>query len=618
MGREAVLHPPERGAPPDVLASFAEAPLRRELPALAAVAVCVFAGYATIGPPTVTLEDSGLLTTNAWAAGIAHPPGYPLYTAIAWAATHVPIGSVAYRVNLVSAASAALACAALVLCARRMGLSRFVAVSAGFTYAATTSLWSQAVVAEVYALHALLFFATLAVALDLARRFDPTRARLLALLYGLGLSNHWPLLVLASGAFGVVLWHRRSELLRDAPALLGCMALGLLPYLWMPLRSLAGAEITMFGTLRDLRDLGWYLSMTGYGHLRVSEFATLADRLAYAELAVRRLLEDAGPLGALAAGLGTFWMVRTRRWRLGAALLLAIASTAIVFRLILAHTFTERGAEYLLAYQVVPAGAWVLCAALAAKLAPRRPGLVNLAAGAILVSTVALHFEANDRRTDTLALDYARAVLRAVPQGATLVVGGAADTGPLAYAHLVEGMRPDLHVVSATGAVFPTRAFDPMRVDAPGARAGLAGLLEREGVVYSPMLGRVMPMLGVAPHEGATSGLLSQVGARVGPVPLSPFALQAVREVLDREAAGRYSPHWPSLRREILGALCATLALRGERHPLMTRNAACARAAGLLPPATHPARAGQAGLRRGGATAEQPSWRYPHHVAAAP
>ncbi len=35
-------------------------------------------------PPEVTLENSGILSTTAMYGGVAHPPGFPLWTIYAW------------------------------------------------------------------------------------------------------------------------------------------------------------------------------------------------------------------------------------------------------------------------------------------------------------------------------------------------------------------------------------------------------------------------------------------------------------------------------------------------------------------------------------------------------
>src|SRR6266581_830915 len=52
--------------------------------------------------------------------GIPHPTGYPLYVLIGWAFSLLPIGSLAIRAELMSAASAAASAGACVLIAMRL------------------------------------------------------------------------------------------------------------------------------------------------------------------------------------------------------------------------------------------------------------------------------------------------------------------------------------------------------------------------------------------------------------------------------------------------------------------------------------------------------------------
>src|SRR5437588_12667687 len=69
--------------------------------------------YLITVSPTVNFIDSGELITALHEPGIAHPPGYPLYTLLGYAASHLPIGEVAWRVNLFSAAWGAMAVGAM-------------------------------------------------------------------------------------------------------------------------------------------------------------------------------------------------------------------------------------------------------------------------------------------------------------------------------------------------------------------------------------------------------------------------------------------------------------------------------------------------------------------------
>ena len=53
--------------------------------------------------PTVTFEDSGELIAAAYNLGIPHQPGYPLFTLLGRVFSMLPIDTVAYRLNLMSA-----------------------------------------------------------------------------------------------------------------------------------------------------------------------------------------------------------------------------------------------------------------------------------------------------------------------------------------------------------------------------------------------------------------------------------------------------------------------------------------------------------------------------------
>lgn len=56
--------------------------------------------FINTAPPTIYLGDSGEIVTAALTLGIGHPPGYPLYILVGKIFTFIPLGDVAYRINL--------------------------------------------------------------------------------------------------------------------------------------------------------------------------------------------------------------------------------------------------------------------------------------------------------------------------------------------------------------------------------------------------------------------------------------------------------------------------------------------------------------------------------------
>lgn len=160
--------------------------------AFAAVGAAALALFARTMAPGVTLTDSGALIVAANGLGVAHPPGFPVYTLLARLATLVPFGSVAARVNFASAIFAALAAGVLALvaaeaiggaragsrarkthldaaAARARGGSSaspaIAAVAAGLAFATSRTLWNYATVAEVYTLNILAMLVTLLIVL---------------------------------------------------------------------------------------------------------------------------------------------------------------------------------------------------------------------------------------------------------------------------------------------------------------------------------------------------------------------------------------------------------------------------------------------------------------------
>jgi thioredoxin-like negative regulator of GroEL len=70
--------------------------------------------------PELTLEDSGELCTGSYYAGIPHPPGYPFWAIYSWFWTWIlPIGNVAWRVEVGQSFAAAMGCGMVALMVSR-------------------------------------------------------------------------------------------------------------------------------------------------------------------------------------------------------------------------------------------------------------------------------------------------------------------------------------------------------------------------------------------------------------------------------------------------------------------------------------------------------------------
>jgi hypothetical protein len=199
--------------------------------------LCALVLYWRTMPPTVLDGDSGEYQYMAYILGVPHSPGYPLYIFLGKLFTILPIGDVAYRINLYSVVFAALAAPLVYWTARRLIPRRAPALLATLVLIVTPSMWGSAIEAKSYALH--LFLAVLTVFLAL-RWHQEGRVRdfyAMAIVYGLALTNH-PMIRFIAPALVLLLWMNRARL--DRVILLRgaiLVALPLLMFAYVPIRA---------------------------------------------------------------------------------------------------------------------------------------------------------------------------------------------------------------------------------------------------------------------------------------------------------------------------------------------------------------------------------------------
>ena len=232
-----------------------------------ALATGAFAIYlSTLAPTVATIFDDSLeFQVVLPSLGIAHPTGYPLYTIIGWIFTHiVPVGDMAYRVNLFSALGAAVATGFLYLATLELTNCRTASLGAATALAVSPVFWSQATIAEVYSWQMALTAAWLWSAFRWAKEPNDSRRWLswLALTTGLLLAHHrMSVLLLPSLAYW--LWVHREKIGKPWKPF-GYFLLPLASYLYIPLRGMTTGSLD--GTYRNTLEgfLRWTMA-SNYG-----------------------------------------------------------------------------------------------------------------------------------------------------------------------------------------------------------------------------------------------------------------------------------------------------------------------------------------------------------------
>ncbi len=422
------------------------------------LAASVFVFYAVGACPTIYVGDSGELVAAAYLLGIPHPSGYPLYVLLGklWTLA-LPVGSVAYRMSLLSASCAAGAVGILHGVARRLGLHPVAAVLAALLLAFGPSFWGEANVQRVYSLNAL--FVALATAVAFAwhgSRADRTLT-LCLFVCGLGASNHTFMAVFALAvlAFTVTVEPGLRRRPRSLALALIAFATGLLPYLYLPLRSRANPPLDWGDPETLPRFLDVVLRRGFWGR---SWIEAPADFIVVVLDYLRSLGAELVWAGAVLALLGVY-VGRKRGWPVLLPLFVMAGNLAAVALhgsrtdIFIWHRY------YIPSYMMVALLAGMGCHWLLERL----PTVLRLLPLCLPALALVAGWGRFDRSRYRIAEDFSRSLLASLPPGASLAASDDNILFVLIYLHFVDGLRPDVELIleGVGGVDLPPLRFNP-------------------------------------------------------------------------------------------------------------------------------------------------------------
>jgi len=382
--------------------------------------------------------------------GVAHPPGYPLYTLLGRLFTYIPLGSPAYRVNLLSAVVGALTLTLVSLAVRQLIPSPWPCVAAALALGGATTFWAQATVASIRGLTALFTALIFVLALDYARAEGQPRRRqrcltALGLVFGLGLSHHGSLGFLAVPVGAYLIVTDRTLILRPLKLVqpLAAAILGMSVILYLPWRDAVGAPLAP-GDLSTLRGFLEHVTAQGFRGdvFFFARAALLPDRVAVLKDIL--LMQFGGPLlvsALLATGL-LLWRGHPRVFFMIGGTFLLIGVVALTYR-------APQTVEYLMPAYVCLAvlmggGMGVLLSI------PQAPsGLSAILTAAVIylgMAQVIAHYPSfAELHRDYSARAYAEGILQGAPSEA-IILANWHHVNPLRYLQMVEAQRPDVTI----------------------------------------------------------------------------------------------------------------------------------------------------------------------------
>lgn len=430
---------------------------------LMAAGVCLVLYLRTIAPGILG-GDAGEMQFVPYILSLAHPMGYPFHTFIGklWA-TAVPLGSVAYRMNLLSVIAGAAAVGLIYSAIRLSTGSRFAGLAAALLLGVSPLFWEQSLSADKYSLTNLILVLVLMALVYWSAAPGKRDLGWVAFLYGLSLTQHRSMLLFFPLLIGYWVWQDR-RLLRDwryAGRIALLLVVPLALFLWLPI-----------GAGRRLPPGSWPINSVGdwVGHLldrgHLAQMHPLANLGADLRFYGKILLEQFSLYGIILGLIGAAYQARMRK-PLGAFLALGFVLQVVlsVSNDVPRHWIYFLPSFVLFALWVGEGFAWLWSGALA-QLGRYRPlgyglaGLVALSACLLIGLPLQKHYPTfREAHLDGGSLDLWRQDLKSGYQAGrfatysleaaepnSIIVCDWEQSTPLWYLQQVEGQRPDISV----------------------------------------------------------------------------------------------------------------------------------------------------------------------------
>ena len=217
----------------------------------------------------------GDLITASFVAGVAHPPGYPLFTLLGFLLTRIDFSTPAFMVGLISAVSSSLAVLVFYFFSLEVAKNRLIALLSSFIFAFNFYFWFYAEIAEVFALNnffvvSLIFFSYL------FYKYKKIKfLYILSFLVGLSLTNHHTIILLFPSIAILVLSNYKKIFLRPKAVFISIflLILGLSVYLYVPLASSQNPPVN-WDNVKDLNSFLHLVLRKDYGTLSAGFYPT--------------------------------------------------------------------------------------------------------------------------------------------------------------------------------------------------------------------------------------------------------------------------------------------------------------------------------------------------------
>ncbi|KAM8921271.1 protein O-mannosyl-transferase TMEM260 [Pelodytes ibericus] len=433
------------------------------------VFTCVSAVYLKTLHPSVPGGDSGELITAAYELGVAHPPGYPLFTLLAKVAMlSVPLGSMAYRVNLLCALFGAVAASLLFYTTSRLSGSYSAGILASGLFSFSRLTWQWSIAAEVFSLNNLFVVLLMALTAEFEKAKSAKErskiSQIGAFFAGLSLCNQHTIVLYIICIILWVLFHqfKHKELSLRSMLKLGVFFMaGFLPYVYLVASSFFNQARWTWGDQTTVQGFLTHLLREEYGTFSLAKSETGPSMMDILKIQINQMTTE---ISLLAQGLAFMALLLCFvKWDSNISIVCLFTKMLLCYSLffswranldITKPLFLGVVERFWMQSNIIVCVLAGLGLASITRILESKTGkhyLVHCINWIFAVVVVAKQVTANysicDQSNNYVVDKFARNILFSMPQNTVILLRGDLPGNTLRYLHYCEGLRPDIALV---------------------------------------------------------------------------------------------------------------------------------------------------------------------------
>jgi len=424
-----------------------------------------FIFYVIFLCPSIAGGDSTELVTACAVTGIPHPPGYPLYTLLGNFFTFIPLYSIAWRVNLLSAFLSAMCCMFIYLSLEILTKNPVASLCGSLCLAFSRYFWHYSEVSEVFPLNNMFVSLLIYILIAWRKHLNDNRyIYLTGFVFGLSMTNHHTAILLMPAIVFFLIYNKKDILLKKKILFFSAIAFlaGLTPYIYLPLAAIKEPPLNWKNpvTIKNFKEL---VFRENYGTMSLipekflkehnlkapslyEKFSVYIASFYYQFRMTGILLAIAGFIYLLFKDLPFnmflltgifftgFFFVSIANMPFEIPLLVGVLQRFYIMSAVIFSFYTGFGVKFLLDFfGKFSASRHIIISVIIVFICFFVPFISNM--------------DEADFRNNYLAIDYGKNILSPLPQNSILFVKGDLPSMTSDYLQMVEGFRRDIKVI---------------------------------------------------------------------------------------------------------------------------------------------------------------------------